>query len=132
MNMTDPIADMLTRLRNANGKSREKVMVPASREKVSVAEALKREGYIQDFKVVEAGVQKELWIYLKYGPNGEHVIQEIVRRSKPGRRVYRGAKEIDKVMDGMGVTILSTPKGILSDREARKSNVGGEVLFTVC
>ena len=131
MNMTDPIADMLTRLRNANGKSFEKVMVPSSRLKVGVAEALKREGYIRDFKVVDAGVQKELWIYLKYGPNGEHVIQAIVRNSKPGRRIYRGAKEIEKVMNGLGIRILSTPKGVLSDREARKSNVGGEVLLTV-
>jgi len=132
MNMTDPIADMLTRIRNANRKSVEKVLVPSSREKVGVAEVLKREGYILDFKIVEAGARKELWIYLKYGPNGEHVIQEIVRRSKPGCRIYRGAKEIDRVMDGLGITVLSTPKGILSDREARKSNVGGEVLFSVC
>ena len=98
MNMTDPISDMLTRIRNANAKSFEKVMIPSSRQKVGLAEALKREGYILDFKVVEAGPSKELWIYLKYGPNGEHVIQEIVRTSKPGRRVYRGSREIDPAM----------------------------------
>ena len=132
MNMTDPIADMLTRIRNANRKSVAKVLVPSSREKVGVAEVLKREGYILDFKIVEAGPRKELWVYLKYGANGEHVIQAIVRKSKPGCRIYRGTKEIDRVMDGLGITVLSTPKGILSDREARKSNVGGEVLFTVC
>ena len=132
MNMTDPISDMLTRIRNANAKSFEKVMIPSSRQKVGLAEALKREGYILDFKVVETGPSKELWIYLKYGPNGEHVIQEIVRKSKPGRRVYRGSREIDKLMNGLGISILSTPKGILSDRECRKANVGGEILCSVC
>jgi small subunit ribosomal protein S8 len=123
---------MLTRIRNANRKSEEKVMVPSSRMKVGVAEVLKREGYILDFKEVAAGPSKELWVYLKYGPEGEKVINEIVRKSKPGRRIYRGAREIEKVMDGMGITILSTPKGILSDRECRKMNLGGELLCTVC
>jgi len=131
MNMTDSIADMLTRIRNATRKSDEKVLVPWARLKVAVAEVLKREGYITDFKEVEAGPQKQLWIYLKYGRDGEQVIQRIIRVSKPGRRVYRGAKEIDKVMDGLGIAILSTPKGVLSDRECRKNNVGGELLCTV-
>lgn len=132
MNMTDPIADMLTRIRNANRIGAEKVKIPASRMKTAIADVLKREGYILDFKVVQVGAHKDLWIYLKYGPDGERVITEIVRKSKPGRRIYRGAKEIEKVMDGLGIAVLSTPKGILSDRECRRHNVGGELLFTVC
>ena len=132
MNMTDSIADMLTRIRNANRKRAERVMVPWARMKVAVAEVLKREGYVTDIKETEVEGRKQLWIYLKYGSEGEFVIQEIKRVSKPGRRIYRGAKEIDRVMDGLGISIVSTPKGILSDRECRKNNVGGEVLCTVC
>jgi small subunit ribosomal protein S8 len=130
--MTDSIADMLTRIRNANRKRAERVMVPWARMKVAVAEVLKREGYVTDIKETEVEGRKQLWIYLKYGSEGEFVIQEIKRVSKPGRRIYRGAKEIDRVMDGLGISIVSTPKGILSDRECRKNNVGGEVLCTVC
>ncbi len=132
MNMTDPISDMLTRIRNANDKGAERVKVPSSSLKKGIAEVLKREGYIQDFKEVEAGVRKDLWLYLKYGPNGEKVIQEILRKSKPGRRLYRGARQLEKVMDGMGISIISTPKGVLSDRECRQGNVGGEWICTVC
>jgi len=130
--MTDPIADMLTRIRNAVRVERPQVEMPVSKVKRGLAEVLKREGYIWDWEEVESKPANQLRVHLKYGPNGEHVIQEIVRKSKPGRRIYRGAREIDKLMNGLGISILSTPKGILSDRECRKANVGGEILCSVC
>jgi small subunit ribosomal protein S8 len=129
--MTDPIADMLTRIRNANAIRREEVTMPASRIKVGLAETLKNEGFIESYEVQEAKPQSELVVRLKYGPDGEQVIRAIERISKPGRRVYSKAKEIPRVLRGLGVFVLSTPKGIVSDRAARQMNVGGEILCKI-
>jgi small subunit ribosomal protein S8 len=131
--LTDPIADMLTRLRNAVRVERPHVELPTSKVKRGLADVLKREGYIWDWSEVELGESpvKQLRIELKYGPNGERVIQEIKRISKPGRRVYSKAKDIRPVLNGMGITILSTSTGVLSDREARQKNAGGEVICEV-
>lgn len=129
--MTDPIADMLTRIRNALQIERPFVDVPASRVKIGIAETLQREGFIWDFEVIEHQPQNVLRINLKYGPNGERVIQHIQRTSKPGCRVYSSLRDMPEVLQGMGITVLSTSKGILSNREARKQHVGGEVLCTV-
>jgi small subunit ribosomal protein S8 len=129
--MTDPIADMLTRIRNAYRIGREKVDVPASRLKLGIAEALKREGYIADFSRYDDARQGVLRVYLKYGPRGEKVITDLKRVSKPSRRVYARADEIPVVRNGLGIAILTTPHGVLSDRECRKRRVGGEVLCTV-
>lgn len=131
MVMTDPIADMLTRIRNAVSVGRASVDMPGSKLKVSVAEVLLREGYIEGFKIVERPVQNELHIRLKYGPRGERIITSIQRVSTPGRRVYAGADELAPVLRGLGISIISTPKGVLSDREARKARVGGEILAEV-
>ncbi len=132
MSMTDPIADMLTRIRNANSIGRKLVDVPLSKVKVGVAEALKRSGYIRDFRLLDGEPRERLIrIELKYGPDGEHVINEITRYSKPGRRVYSGVSELPKVLNGLGVAIVSTSRGILNDAEAREQNVGGEVLATI-
>ena len=129
--MTDPIADMLTRIRNAIGIERPFVDVPTSRVKQGIAEVLQREGYIWDFEVVDTAPQKTLRISLKYGPNGERVVQEISRVSKPGRRVYSEVSAMPSVREGMGICVLTTNQGIISDREARKRGVGGEVLCRV-
>ena len=129
--MTDPIADMLTRIRNAYMVKRDRVDIPASRLKMEIAAVLKREGYIADFVRYEDGKQGILRIYLKYGPRGEKVITGLKRISKPGRRVYARADEIPRVRSGLGIAILSTSKGVLSDRECRKRRVGGEVLCAV-
>ena len=129
--MTDPIADMLTRVRNANAIKRDQLDMPASRIKVGIAEALKSEGFIADYEVVEGKPSSTLRITLKYGPDGESVIRDIQRVSKPGCRSYSGAKNLPRVVRGLGVQILSTPKGIVSDRVARRENVGGEVLCKV-
>lgn len=129
--MTDPIADMLTRIRNANAIRRTEVTMPASRIKVGLAETLKAEGFIESYEVLEAKPQSQLVIQLKYGPDGEQVIRAIERVSKPGRRVYSKAKEIPRVLRGLGVFVLSTPNGVVSDRTARQMNVGGEVLCKV-
>ncbi len=129
--MTDPLADMLTRIRNAVRVERPHVDMPLSKVKRGVAEVLKREGYIWDWKEVEAEPAPQLRIELKYGPNGERVIQRIRRVSKPGRRVYSKAKELRPVLSGLGITILSTSSGVVSDREARQKNLGGEVLCEV-
>lgn len=131
MTMTDPIADMLTRIRNGNTIRRAAVEVPASKVKVGIAEALKREGFIADFNQVAEGYQGRIEIKLKYGPDGAGVIKEIKRVSKPSCRVYRAAKEIKKVLNGFGAEIYSTTAGILSDRECREKKVGGEVLLMV-
>jgi small subunit ribosomal protein S8 len=128
--MTDPIADMLTRIRNAVRIERPVVEMPHSKVKRGVAEVLKREGYIWDWREEDAkdtpGTQ--LLIDLKYGPNGERVIRHIKRVSKPGRRVYSGAKELRPILNGLGISIISTSRGVVSDREARQKNLGGEVL----
>ena len=129
--MTDPISDLLTRLRNANSNRRKRVAMPASRIKVGIAHILKEEGFIQDWSVEPARPASRLVIALKYGREGERVIRSITRVSRPGRRVYAPASELPPILRGMGIQILSTPKGILSDRTARQENVGGEILCKV-
>jgi small subunit ribosomal protein S8 len=146
--MTDPIADMLTRIRNANSIERPYVLIPATKLKVAVAQVLQDEGFIAGYDLGkmaknQAGVndfapgaqlsepKAMLRVYLKYGPDGEKVIRHIQRSSRPGRRYYRGAKELRRVLDGLGISILSTSRGVMSDRRARKEGVGGEVLAIV-
>jgi small subunit ribosomal protein S8 len=131
MSMTDPIADMLTRIRNANMVSHQTVDVPASKLKVELARVLKEEGFIAGYEVKEAGKFKVISITLKYEANGKPVITKLERISKPGLRSYSKSKNLQKVLGGMGVAIVSTPKGLLTDRKARKENVGGEVLCYV-
>lgn len=129
--MTDPIADMLTRVRNALAVRRETVSMPASRMKRDLADVLKREGFISDYEVTPDGVQGTLTLKLKYGRRGEVVLSVLRRESKPGRRFYRSVKEIHRVLNGTGISIYSTPQGVLSDRECRDRNVGGEMIATV-
>ncbi len=129
--MTDPIADMLTRIRNAVGVERPYVDMPISKVKRGLADVLKREGYIWDWQEMEAAPVTQLRIELKYGPNGERVIQRIRRISKPGRRIYTKAKDLKPILDGLGICIISTSRGVVSDREARQRNLGGEVLCEV-
>jgi len=126
--MTDPIADMLTRIRNAVRVERPQVEMPLSNVKRGLAEVLKREGYIWDWEEVTAQPVCQLRIHLKYGPNGERLIRHIQRVSKPGRRVYRRAQDLKPVLNGLGIKILSTSSGVLSDREARQRHLGGEIL----
>jgi small subunit ribosomal protein S8 len=128
MVMTDPIADMLTRIRNANMVRHESIELPASKMKREIAEILKREGFVRDVEFIEDNKQGILRIFLKYGPNDEKVITGLKRISKPGLRVYAKATEIPRVLRGLGIAILSTSKGILTDREARQNHVGGEVI----
>lgn len=129
--LTDPIADMLTRIRNAVRVERPHVDVPASKVKRGLADVLKREGFIWDWQEVDGEPVRQLRLELKYGPNGEHVIQHIKRISTPGRRVYRKATDLRPVLNGMGICVISTSGGVISDREARKKNIGGEVLCEV-
>lgn len=129
--MTDPVADMLTRIRNAIAIERPIVDIPTSNLKVGIADVLKREGFIWNYEIIEQAPQNVLRVQLKYGPSGEKVIQKLVRYSKPGRRQYAGVKETPEVMQGMGICILSTSHGVLSNREAKAKGVGGEILFTV-
>ena len=128
--MTDPIADMLTRIRNAVRVERPVVEMPLSKVKRGVAEVLKREGYIWDYheEQIDGQPQKQLLIDLKYGPNGERVIRHIKRVSKPGRRVYSRSHDLKPVLNGLGISIVSTSRGVISDREARQKKLGGEVL----
>ncbi len=128
--MTDPIADMLTRIRNAVRIERPIVEMPLSKVKRGVAEVLKREGYIWDWREESAEDKpvKQLYIDLKYGPNGERVIRHIKRVSKPGRRVYSRATDLRPILNGLGISIISTSRGVISDREARQKKLGGEVL----
>ncbi len=128
MVMTDPIADMLTRIRNANAVRHESVEIPASRLKWEIAEILKREGFIRDAEYIEDNKQGIIRIFLKYGKNNERVITGLKRISKPGLRVYTKSNEIPRVLRGLGIAILSTSKGVKTDREARQEKVGGEVL----
>ncbi len=129
--LTDPIGDMLTRIRNAvMAKKKEVVVEPASKLKMSILDVLKREGYIEGYKIEGEGVKKKIIVYLKYY-QGKPVIQVIERVSKPGRRIYVGVDEIPKVYNGLGIAILSTPKGVLSNREAKKLRVGGELICKV-
>jgi small subunit ribosomal protein S8 len=129
--MTDPVADLLTRLRNANSAYHETVSMPSSKLKSNIAEMLKLEGYITGWKIEDARVGKTLTIDLKYGPNRERSIAGIKRVSKPGLRVYAKSTEIPRVLGGLGVAILSTSSGLLTDRQASKKGVGGEVLAYV-
>jgi small subunit ribosomal protein S8 len=129
--MTDPIADMLSRIRNALMVERPFVDIPTSKLKVGIAEALQREGFIWDFEVVDEKPRPVLRINLKFGPNGERVIQSIRRVSKPGRRVYSSIEKTPEVLQGLGVFILSTNQGVLSSREAKAKNVGGEILCEI-
>ena len=131
MVMTDPIADMLTRIRNANMVKHEKLELPASTMKKEIADILKREGFVQDYEFVEDNKQGVLRIFLKYGGNEERVITGIKRISKPGLRVYAKATEVPRVLNGLGIAIVSTSRGVLSDKEARAQAVGGEVLAYV-
>ena len=129
--MTDPIADMLTRIRNAVRIERPNVDVPASKVKRGLAEVLKREGYIWDWNESAEKTFPVIRLDLKYGPNGERVIRHIKRVSKPGRRVYNGATQLRPILNGLGICIVSTSRGVISDREARQQNLGGEVLCEV-
>jgi small subunit ribosomal protein S8 len=129
--MTDPIADMLTRIRNAVRIERPLVEMPTSKLRKGIAQVLKDEGYIWDFKEVDTTPARTLQLEMKYGPNGERLIQRIDRVSKPGCRVYRGYKELKPILNGMGIQILSTPRGVISDRQARADKVGGEVLAVI-
>lgn len=131
MVMTDPIADMLTRIRNANSVYHDKVEMPASKIKQAIAKVLKEEGFIKDFEYVEDDKQGVIRVNLKYGPNREKVITGVKRISKPGLRVYAKNDEIPRVLRGLGIAILSTPKGIMADKQARKEGVGGEVICYV-
>jgi small subunit ribosomal protein S8 len=127
----DPIADMLTRVRNALAARHAKVDVPASRLKTEIARILKDEGYILNFKATEEGAKKYIRLYLKYTPQNTSVISKIERVSRPGCRVYTGSKEIQRVLGGLGISILTTPKGVMTGSTARKEGVGGEVLCRV-
>jgi small subunit ribosomal protein S8 len=131
MNNQDPIADMLTRIRNANRVGRKEVRVPRSKICNGIAQVLKDEGYIDDFDVIEDTQQGMIRVKLKYSINGDKVIHELDRQSKPGRRVYRGVGDLPRVLNGMGIVVISTSKGVMSDRKAREQNVGGELLCTV-
>lgn len=128
---SDPISDMLTRIRNAVRVQHKQVSIPSSKLKVGIAKVLKEEGYIVDFDVIEDNKQGILRINLKYGMRGEDVIRCIKRESKPSCRVYRSVGDIPRVLDGLGVAIVSTPSGVFSDRQCREKNVGGELLCTV-
>ncbi|QOY37543.1 30S ribosomal protein S8 [Anaerobacillus isosaccharinicus] len=131
MVMTDPIADMLTRIRNANTVRHEKLELPASKLKKEVAEILKREGFIRDVEYIEDNKQGIIRIFLKYGGNNERVISGLKRISKPGLRVYAKATEVPRVLGGLGIAIVSTSNGILTDKEARQQQMGGEILAYV-
>lgn len=132
MNMTDPIADMLTRIRNGvQAKMNTVDVTPASKVKLEIARILKEEGYIDKYAVEGEGVQKKIVVTLKYGPHDEKIISGIKRISKPGLRVYAQSNEVPKVLNGLGIAIISTSKGMMTDREARKQNLGGEVIAYV-
>ncbi|MEJ7607064.1 MAG: 30S ribosomal protein S8 [Bryobacteraceae bacterium] len=129
--MTDPIADMLTRVRNALTARHQKVDVPSSRMKMELARILKEEGYILNYKMAEEGVQKTIRIYLKYTPSNQPAISKIDRVSRPGCRVYVGSRNIPRVLGGLGISILTTPRGLMTGREARKENIGGELICQI-
>ena len=131
MVMTDPIADFLTRIRNANQAKHEVLEVPASNIKKGIAEILKREGFVKNVEVIEDDKQGIIRVFLKYGQNGERVITNLKRISKPGLRVYSKREDVPKVLNGLGIAIISTSEGLLTDKEARQKNVGGEVIAYV-
>ena len=128
MSMTDPIADMLTRVRNANSAAKDKVAIPSSNKLVEIARILKEEGYIVDYQVIEGEPRATLEIILKYGPKKEKTIRGLKRISKPGLRVYAGKDDLPRVLGGLGTAVISTSKGMMVDRDARKAGVGGEVI----
>jgi small subunit ribosomal protein S8 len=131
MNLTDPVADFLTRIRNAMRARHQKLDVPASKLKAEIARILKEEGYIANYKPTEEDGMKVIRVYLKYGPNNESVIRDLKRVSRPGCRVYQGKNEIRRVQGGFGIAILTTPKGVMTGRQARREGVGGELLCEV-
>lgn len=131
MTMTDPIADMLTRIRNGLRASHEMVDIPNSKLKLNIAKVLKEEGYIKNYKIVSDGRHRLIRIYLRYDDKGSPIIDGLKRVSKPSRRIYKGAEEIPQVLDGYGIHIVSTSKGLMTDKEARKAGVGGELLCSV-
>jgi small subunit ribosomal protein S8 len=131
MAITDPIADMLTRVRNAGKARLNSVDIPGSKMKTEIAKVMKSEGYIRNYKFIKDGKQGILRIYLKYADDQSHVIQEIIRVSKPSRRIYVDVRNVKPIYNGLGTSILSTSRGILTDKQARKENVGGEVLCTL-
>ena len=131
MQITDVVADMLTRIRNANSAKHESVEIPASNLKKAIAQILLDEGYIKDFAVVEDNKQGMIKVTLKYGENKQRIIQGLRRVSKPGLRIYASSQDLPKVKNGLGIAIVSTSKGIMTDKEARKQNIGGEVLAFV-
>lgn len=128
MTMTDPISDLLTRIRNALLAKHDRLDVPASKLKLEICRVLKQEGFIENYRLVEASPQSAIRVYLRYSPEGLPVIQHMARVSKPGRRVYRGVDDLPQVRNGLGVGIISTSQGLLTDAEARQRRVGGEVL----
>ena len=129
--MTDPIADMLTRIRNAYAAKHQKVDVPVSSVKLEIARILREEGFVNSYKVIGDGVRRNIRIYLRYGPRGEMVLSSLERVSKPGCRVYVNSTSIPKVMAGMGINIISTSRGLMTDKRARREKVGGELLCRV-
>ncbi len=131
MNLTDPVADFLTRIRNSMRARHQKLDVPASKLKAEIARILKEEGYIANYKPAEENGQKVIRVYLKYGPNNEAVIRDLKRISRPGCRVYLGRDEIRRVQGGLGISIMTTPKGVMTGRQARREGVGGEILCEV-
>jgi small subunit ribosomal protein S8 len=131
MNISDPIADMLTRIRNAISARHPKVDVPASKLKLEVARILREEGYILNFKLTEEGNHQLIRVYLKYTPSNQPVISKLERVSRPGCRVYVGSSEIPRILGGMGINILTTPQGVMTGSKARKAGVGGEILCQV-
>jgi small subunit ribosomal protein S8 len=131
MNIQDPIADMLTRIRNANRVGRKIVLIPRSKICTGIAQVLRDEGYIAEYDVVEDGRQGQIRVKLKYATNGDRVIHVIDRQSKPGRRLYAKVEGLPTVLNGMGISIVSTSQGVMSDRKARENNIGGELLCTV-
>lgn len=131
MYVTDPIADFLTRIRNGLQAKHDVVEIPASKEKESIAKILKQEGFIRDYLVSGEGTKKTITVVLKYGPNNERVINDLKRISKPGKRVYAKVDSVPRVLNGLGIAIISTSEGILTDKQARQKHVGGEVLAYV-
>ena len=131
MSLTDPVADFLARIRNAIHAKHQTVDVPSSKLKVEIARILKEEGYVANYKAVEEGGHKLVRVYLKYGPDEEAIISSLARVSRPGCRVYVGRNEIPRVLGGMGISILTTPKGVMTGRQARKEGVGGELLCEI-
>jgi small subunit ribosomal protein S8 len=129
--MTDPIADMLTRVRNAYGARHQKVDVPLSNVKLEIARILKEEGFINNYKIIGEGARRTIRVYLRYGPRGEQVVSKLERVSRPGCRVYVKSTAVPKVLGGMGINIISTSRGVMTDRRARHEKVGGELLCRV-